>query len=198
MEESAKMRTDREFLSDLRKEIMATQDARLKLTLQKLLFITGLLGIGSSLATNNSVKDSANPVLLAPLIAYIYDFFIEGENFGIRRIGTFIKNLNLAPKSERVWEEILNEKKEGFFIFPSIYKHRDIFASIANPFATLITCAISIYYLLVVLQLGCVFNIWYVGIVGLLFASWLYIKSKIMVTRLDNFKSRSEALNNRI
>jgi hypothetical protein len=177
------IRTDKEFLGDLRKELISTQDSRLKLTLQKLAFITGLFAVGGIFSFDDP---KLNPFLLTPIFAIIYDMFIEGENFGIRRIGNFLKLINKVPPTERIWETVLNMRKANKFgkFFP-IYLHRDIFVTIANPLATCIIYTIALLYVNYKWDLLKSFAWWYIIAIFLLFFFWLLMKAIIMRNRLD-------------
>ncbi len=189
METETIIRSDKEFIGDLRQELMSTQSARLKLTLQKLIFITGLLAVGGTMP---SPKPEMNPLLLAPLVAIIFDLFIEGENFGIRRIGIFLKLISAVPKTESIWETVLNMRrpnktKLGKY-FPK-YLHRDIFAHWANPIATLTVYTITIIYILHNRADLKIFAYWYIPIIIILILFWLYSKAIIMRNRLDRIDS---------
>lgn len=190
-------KTNKDFLGELRKELMLTQNARLKLTLQKLLFITGLLTLGSFFEGKNP---AINPLLLAPIISIVFDLFIEGENFGIPRIGIFLKLYKKTPKPERIWETVLNMRNEKKSIaqkhFPR-YKHRDIFVMWANPFATLIVYYIILVFVYYKQELLGNFAIWYAIIVIFLLVYWLYSKAIIMKNRLNSFeKTLTKTLRN--
>jgi hypothetical protein len=126
---------DQSFIENLRNELLETQKARLKLTIQKLTFVISLLGVGSAFNPCNNLNYL---ILLAPIVAIIFDFYITGENFGIRRIGIFLKNIDTAPISLRKWEFLLNKNN---VVGAS---HRDIFASWALPIASILVFTISI------------------------------------------------------
>jgi hypothetical protein len=115
------MRTNGEFINQLRVEISEGQKRRTAFIKAKLAFVVGLLGAGAF-----SVKGSGATVpllYLVPVVAFIFDLYALGEDFGIKRAGSFIQNSPAAPLEERTWEA-------------SLGKARDVLAFLANPLST--------------------------------------------------------------
>ncbi|MEW5949970.1 MAG: hypothetical protein AB1711_11250 [Thermodesulfobacteriota bacterium] len=117
------MRTNGDFIRDLRAEIADGQERRTAYTKLKLTFVVGMLGIGSA-AIDNLIETT--PLLyLVPLIAFVFDLYILGEDFGIKRAGIFIKTSPAAPSEEKLWET-------------KVEKKRDLFAFFATPLSSLL------------------------------------------------------------
>jgi hypothetical protein len=127
-----KMREDGDFIQDLRKEILNSQERRGSYTRQKLTFLISLLGVGNLAIAN---LNTAVFLYITPIIAFVFDLWILGENYGIRRAGIFIKKSPNAPNDERLWEE-------------TVTANRDSFSSIAGQLSSiliLVAAAITLY-----------------------------------------------------
>ena len=125
------MRTNGEFLSQLRDEIADGQQRRAAYIKIKLSFIVGLLGVGA-FSLGGPVKTS--PILyLVPLVAFIFDLYILGEDFGIKRAGIFIGTSNKAPEEERIWENNLSYARDKLsFLAGPISTFASVVAAIAG------------------------------------------------------------------
>lgn len=112
------MKDDGDFIKELRNEIEATQSRRISYVKAKLTFIVSLLGIG-----NISFKniETGFILFLPPFVAYVFDFFILGEDFGIRRAGTFIRNSPASPREEVKWEKTVSKNRDPFSKFSEFY-----------------------------------------------------------------------------
>jgi len=105
------MRDDGDFIKDLRAEILATQERRSAIIRQKFLFVVGLLGIGSISITGKI--ETLWMLYLAPLVAFSFDLYIYGEDFGVKRAGAFIrKESTNSPKNEKDWEKYVNKNRD--------------------------------------------------------------------------------------
>ena len=82
------MRKDGDFINGLREEILSGQERRSKYVILKLSFIVGLFGIGSMTISSVSLNSL---IYLVPLVVAIFDLYILGEDFGVKRAGRFIK-----------------------------------------------------------------------------------------------------------
>lgn len=109
------------FLDHLHEEKLQTQAARTTYTLQKLAFVTGLMGLGS-LNLKVGEIDFSLLLYLAPWVAIAFDFNIMGEDYSIKRIGAFLKENSSAPTEMR-WEKW-------------VAKHRDPFVPWSMPILT--------------------------------------------------------------
>lgn len=162
------------FISDLRKEILSAQQTRYKHTQQKLIFVVGLLGVGKVLLPP---QDFFYVVYLAPIISFVFDLYIAGANFGIRRIGLFILWCEKAPKEERYWE----------FLLP---QNRDLFASVAGPISSFAVLAISILFIISLNRPEIEIRIW-IAII-LIFVLLILTKGFFLKRRLNHFKADLE------
>jgi hypothetical protein len=109
-------RTNDTFLGELRKEIMDSQERRGKIVRLKLTFISSFFGLGSldKFALNNFSLQFEYLFYIIPIIALIFDLYIMGEDFGIKRAAKFIKDRPETPKVEKDWENAVNVKRDSF------------------------------------------------------------------------------------
>lgn len=113
-----------EFTARLREEINKSQDRRSALTLRKISYVAATFGIGA--LTKISGPNSAI-LFLAPVIAFAFDLYIAGEDFGIKRAGGFLRRVDSGATEEEIaWEE-------------RVKTFGDPFPKIANPFLSVVT-----------------------------------------------------------
>jgi hypothetical protein len=102
----------KDFLNHIRQEKMETQQRRFALIKLKFLLIVGLFGVG-----NWKFSDPAENYLLlylVPFIAFAIDLYVHGENFAIRRIGFFVREISDPICIERAWELFVDENRDRF------------------------------------------------------------------------------------
>jgi len=97
-----------------------------------------LIGIGS-VPLGNKLVDLKFLIYFVPFVTFMFDLYIIGENFGIRRIGIFLKFAKENSQEERFWEFLLNIPKN---------KSRDLFAVHANIYSTIVAIVLSFFLLL--------------------------------------------------
>lgn len=122
------------FFASLRQELTNTQDLRFKFAMQKLIFIISLFGLGSISLKFDSLSLIKYLIYFIPFIAFMFDLYIIGENFGIRRIGNYLKFNENVSKDERKWEFLLNLPNN---------RNRDSFAIHGNLYSTFISIIVS-------------------------------------------------------
>lgn len=115
------MRTNSDFLAELRAEISTGQARRHTFIKLKLGFVLSLLGAGS-LSIENPVT-TAPLLYLVPLVAFIVDLYTMGEDFGVKRAARFIRSSRAAPPEEVRWEEAVKSR-------------RDLFSYVAGPLSS--------------------------------------------------------------
>jgi hypothetical protein len=103
------MRNDGEFLKDLRQEINADEERRCTYIRHKLTFVISFLGLGSISLTDFEGVKTWPLLYIAPVVALIFDLYIIGETFSIRRSGIFIRYSPKTPSQERLWEECVSD-----------------------------------------------------------------------------------------
>lgn len=109
---------DTDFLKQLHDEKLRAQEARTTYTLQKLIYATALLGIGSlsiSLGQGQTnLSFNLIPVLfLVPFVALVFDFYILGEDYSVKRLGVFLGRSSSADL-ERRWETWIAQNRDPF------------------------------------------------------------------------------------
>lgn len=120
-----------DFASKLREEINKSQDRRSALVHKKLSYVAATFGVG---ALSNIYGCTTSAVLfLAPIMAFAFDLYIAGEDFGIKRAGGFLGRVDSsASEEEKIWEARVKE-------------HGDPFSKMANPFVSYLSlCAAAV------------------------------------------------------
>lgn len=125
------MRDNDVFIGELRKEILAGQERRSKYVILKLGFITGIFGLSSITISSESLIPF---IYLIPLVVVVFDLYILGEDYGVKRAGRFILGSPATPEEEKRWERTVHEK-------------RDPVTAIANIFSSLIIVVAAIIIL---------------------------------------------------
>lgn len=169
-----KKTNEEEFLKHLRSEKLKAQEWRTTYTFKKLAYATALLGLGS-LDINIGPITAVGKVnlglllYLAPLVALAFDLYILGEDYSVKRFGTFLGQ-NSRDGLERNWEKWVSE-------------HRDPFAPFAMPaLTTLVLIGASIVIWIEGSAEGSIFWAWLVLTASL---TWvLYTVYRRLLSRL--------------
>lgn len=103
-----------QFFSAMWKEKLAAQERRDALVRRKLSWITGLLAVGS-LEISCDFK-TALLLYLVPPIAIVFDLYIIGENYGIKRMGVFV-GIQHKSRADAKWELWLKSRRDPFSRF---------------------------------------------------------------------------------
>ncbi len=106
------MRTNAEFIQQLREEISESQSRRHTFIKAKLTFVMALLGVGA--VSIKGVFGASSLLYLVPLVSFVFDLYILGEDFSVKRAGLFIKTSPSAPQEERLWEKGVGLKRDRF------------------------------------------------------------------------------------
>ena len=152
------MRKDGDFINGLREEILSGQERRSKYVILKLSFIVGLFGIGSMTISSVSLNSL---IYLVPLVVAIFDLYILGEDFGVKRAGRFIKGSPATPIEEKRWEQ-------------TVHDNRDPVTYIASVISSLIVIAVAIVALWKSEHTLILYRIWCVGCTLLIIFTAIY------------------------
>jgi hypothetical protein len=99
------------FLSALNEEKITSQKRRGELVSKKLTWVTGLFALGT---VKLPLPEETHFLLFfVPIISIIFDLYIIGENFGIKRMGSFIR-LAMRDTCEGEWESWLSPRRDIF------------------------------------------------------------------------------------
>lgn len=92
------------FLTRLHEEKLRAQERRGILIQRKVVWLTGLFAVG---AIELPLQIGSTLILyLLPLLALIFDLYVMGEDYGIKRMGTFVRTHHEGtPDAD--WEEWL-------------------------------------------------------------------------------------------
>lgn len=160
-----------DFLKDMRAELRKTQDKREAFIRQKFTFVIGLLGIGS--ISFGDFKTSGL-LYLAPFVAFAFDLYVVGEDFGVKRIGGFLGRENsIAPNEEKEWEKFVR-------------KNRDPFSKIAGSLLSIMVLFVSIIELWDQGSKQLFYWIWILVNILILIGIWKY--SRILNEKVQKFE----------
>ncbi len=179
------MRNDQAFMGELRTEINQSQQRRHEHVAAKLVFISGLLGLGSLSLENMPTRQL---LFIVPIVAFAYDLYILGEDYGIRRAGSFIRCSGATPPQEVLWEKLVQTRK-------------DPFSSAAGPLSSAITIGVAAIGLAPLANAG-VYIGWLALSVSLFLGLWHYRQKSIrelqkwedeITKRQEELKGKTEA-----
>ena len=110
-----------EFLKHLREEKLQAQEARTQYVFKKLAYATALIGIGS-IKVEIFDLDLRGILYLVPFVALVFDFYIMGQDYSVKRLGGFLGVYSSDPLEHR-WEQWVSQ-------------NRDLLAPVAMPILT--------------------------------------------------------------
>jgi len=167
-----------EFEDRIYKELATVQDQRIKLSVLKITFITGLLGVGALKLTKTDWPVGP-AIYLAPLVAVLFDILGMNATISIKRIGAFLR-IGGNGTGEEQWQKFLGA-------------HPSSFGSVGSIGFTMITFLAAVMVLFEKGQwipLWLVQLLWFGGIfiVWCFFRRWeRYIRGDLaVVAKLDN------------
>ena len=173
-----------QFLTRLHQEKLATQARRGSLGQRKLSWVAGLMALG---VLDLPLDVGSRYVLYAlPLVALVFDLYILGENYGIKRMGTFVR-LRCASTPDGMWEEWLRGPSSS-----SSLNRRDRLARAALPIGTgVVTLGSLLLLYLDSAALGVSTFVWFSAILAILW--FAYRASDRQLRRLDAMDSLDRA-----
>lgn len=172
------MQNNENFLNNLRSEIINTQERRSRFIRQKLTFVTSLLGLGS--LSFGGKAGTSTLLYLAPIIAFIFDLYILGEDFSIKRAGGFLgRKDSKACEEEKEWEKRARE-------------NRDPFSLLANPLLSILVLILSTIILFTAARETLIYWVWLIinifMILGVqVYSRYLCKKINYLKNNLENF-----------
>lgn len=151
--------TNNDIWKDIRVEIQETQKRRAAYVRQKFTYVIGLLGIGSiSIGSFQPISF----LYLAPLIAFAFDLYILGEDFGVKRASGFLSRQDVqSPDDNKKWERYCKE-------------NRDPFSRLGGPFLTFLVLIASILVLWTQAKNTSIYWIWIITNIIVLIGMVLY------------------------
>ena len=103
-----------DFLRDLRGEIAAGQQRRSSLIRMKIAATIGLFGLSSFKIVNGSESSFFYLAYFLPFVVLVFDLFIAGEDFSVKRGGRFMLLSEHAPDEEKCWEKVVNQNRPPY------------------------------------------------------------------------------------
>lgn len=169
------MRDNGSFIADLRKQIMNSQECRTAFVRQKLTFIISFLGIGSiSFAIENVDMKAWILLYLAPIVALVFDFYIIGESFTIKRLGVFVRESPKTPSEEKLWEKCIS-------------KHRGMLPKLGTMASSIMILIAAMTILWINQKANLFYVVWVISISLILFILWRIDKQNYK--RLKKFEN---------
>jgi hypothetical protein len=154
------MRDNGDFITDMRKQIMNSQERRASFVRQKLTFVISFLGVGSISFVIANVDIKAWILLyLAPIVALVFDLYIIGESFTIKRLGVFIRECPKSPSEERIWEKCVS-------------KHRDLLPKLGFMASSTMVLIAAMIVLWISKKVNLFYVVWVIIIVSTLLILW--------------------------
>jgi hypothetical protein len=164
------MRDDQAFIGDLRAEINQSQQRRHEYIAAKLIFISGLLGLGSLSLGNLATR---HLLFIVPVVAFAYDLYTLGEDYGIKRAATFIRFSRATPPQEALWEKLVPSR-------------RDPLSSIAGPLTSVVALGVAAVGLFPPATNAVIYSSW-VALSAVLIVSLWYFRRKL-VAKLEGWE----------
>jgi hypothetical protein len=169
------MRTNGQFIHQLRDEIQAGQVRRSSYIKAKLAFVVSLLGLGA--ISLKGMSQTSHLLYLVLIVTFVFDLYILGEDFGIKRAGAFIQTSPATPLEERAWEISLALKRDWF----------SYFANILSSFIAMLAASVGIY---ITKTVAIPFVLWLLfGLSGLVFLSVVTLYRFIRIKSMNNYIS---------
>ncbi len=119
------------FYKSLYDEKLKHKEIRNQFIFQKVIFCATLFGVSSFSELSNGINLSYLLTLI-PLITFACDCYIYSEDYKVKRIGSFLKNIQCC-NSENIWEHTVNKFRDknaakvsitisiGFIIFSLLF-----------------------------------------------------------------------------
>jgi len=115
-EKRARTRSQERLLKSILEENAKAAERRHKLDLQKIVFATTLLGLGS--AEWGKEIDLSRALYVAPVVAIFYDMMVMGQHFVIKRNNAFLRCATPDPMDKR-YRAFLSRYRDRVFRFGS-------------------------------------------------------------------------------
>lgn len=175
---------DAAFLAHLRNEMLKQQDRRAEHVKSKFTFVIALGGLTATLQSVNFEEITQINFLIytIPLIASLFDFYILGGEFAVKRIRSFLIISDKDHTAEKQWAYFIKTWPKDFMrwnrsITTGFINIACIFIAISNLFAF---CASALHWI--------IFTIW------LILISWIYnhllkIELRIRCSFTDNLNT---------
>ncbi len=142
------------LIKSLTEEKLKAQERRSSFNIRKLIYVGGLFSL--CVIKNPYDIDFKLVLFIVPFISICFDLYILGEDYGIKRIGGYIRN-NFTTEPESNWEDWVGN-------------HRDPFATYAVPLLSLIVLIASASILIQTYKNIFLFSVWMVlNIIAIIF-----------------------------
>jgi uncharacterized membrane protein YjjP (DUF1212 family) len=103
------------FTERLYKELQTVEEFRFKFSTMKITFVIGLLGIGAVKLKVGHNIDLSPALLLAPLVAVLFDILSMAATVNIYRIDAFLRIK--GESDEKEWQYFLKKHSSSFYLW---------------------------------------------------------------------------------
>ena len=103
-----------DFLKRIHDEKMESQKRRADFNIKKFVFIGALFTVGAAKLPGE--VDLTLTLYIVPFISFCFDLYILGEDYGIKRMGSFVRQ-NYKDAMDSTWEEWVGERRDPFATF---------------------------------------------------------------------------------
>ncbi len=137
-EEKEEKRACSEFIAHLREEKLKQQDRRASYVRLKFTFVIGLFSVAATLLnleSDDGIFFIFGLLYIAPLVAVLFDFYILGGEFAVKRIRMFLNEQDTTEDGEKVWDRYLSTCPKEFMNLNRLWVTNFIFLASAIPIA---------------------------------------------------------------
>ncbi|MCK9208144.1 MAG: hypothetical protein M0P66_13620 [Salinivirgaceae bacterium] len=103
-----------DFLKRIHNEKMESQKRRADFNIRKFIFIGTLFTLGAAKLPKEI--DLTLVLYIVPFISLCFDLYILGEDYGIKRMGGFVRQ-NYKNAMDSTWEEWVGKRRDPFATF---------------------------------------------------------------------------------
>ena len=103
-----------DFLKRIHDEKMESQKRRADFNIRKFIFIGALFTLGAAKLPGEI--DLKLALYIVPFISLCFDLYILGEDYGIKRMGAFVRQ-NYKDAMDSTWEEWIGKRRDPFATF---------------------------------------------------------------------------------
>ncbi|MDY6904046.1 MAG: hypothetical protein SWH61_05105 [Thermodesulfobacteriota bacterium] len=138
------------FIEHLREEKLRQQDKRAAYIRSKFAFVVGMFGFVVAVTGNNNGDDVSiwlsRFIYLVPFVAFLFDLYILGGEWAIKRIRSFLSTLDSQELCEKKWDAFLDKWPKAFMRNNRLWVTNGIFAiAIIFTVMNLLKCDVSHY-----------------------------------------------------
>jgi hypothetical protein len=187
------------FIDQLYKEKEIHKEHRQKLLINKLIFVTSLIGFGSLGVKFDNLR---NFLFLIPFVCICFDIYIFSEDFKVKRIGYFIISIKIGyyEKLSFFQNQLFNTEIQQAICYLEAYwekwleRFREPWASKASFIISLVATFGSAFILAIEIHFNKTFYLDYRDMILILFPLWLLSSIVIIAIVFIYYKTKMNNL----